>query len=103
MEFLVRQENNMPPMAADEAARIKSAEREYAQQLRDRGILRRLWRVPGTRTAVGWYEAEDATELHDVLSNLPTFPWQTMTVEALATHPQEKLLAASQPAATAAP
>jgi len=96
MEFLVRQENNMPPMAAEEAARIKSAERDYAQQLRERGILRRLWRVPGTRTAVGWYEAEDVTELHDVLSGLPTFQWQTITVEALATHPQEKLLAAAK-------
>ncbi|GAA3665670.1 muconolactone Delta-isomerase family protein [Arthrobacter ginkgonis] len=96
MEFLVRQQNDMPPMAAEEEARIKSAEREYAQQLRDRGILRRLWRVPGTRTAVGWYEAEDVTELHDVLSGLPTFQWQSITVEALAMHPQEKLLAAAK-------
>ena len=92
MEFLVRQENRMPVMPAEEAARIKAAEREYAQQLRDRGILRRLWRVPGTRTAIGWYEADDATELHDVLSGRPTVPWQTITVEALATHPQEQPL-----------
>lgn len=82
----------MPAMAADEAASIKAAEREYAQQLRDRGVLRRLWRVPGTRTAVGWYEAEDTTALHDVLAALPTFQWQNISVEALATHPQEQLL-----------
>ncbi|MDQ4489325.1 muconolactone Delta-isomerase family protein [Sinomonas sp. ASV486] len=92
MEFLVRQENRMPPLPAEEASRIKAAEREYAQQLRDRGILRRLWRVPGTRTAIGWYEADDATVLHEVLSGLPTFQWQTITVEALATHPQEQML-----------
>lgn len=97
MEFLVRQENNLPQLPTEEAARIKSAERTYAQELRDRGILKRLWRIPGTRTAVGWYEAENATELHDVLSNLPTFPWQSITVEALATHPQEQVLAASNP------
>ncbi|BCT78211.1 muconolactone Delta-isomerase [Sinomonas cyclohexanicum] len=90
MEFLVRQENRMPALPADEAARIKAAEREYARQLRDRGILRRLWRVPGTRTAIGWYEAEDPTVLHEVLSGLPTFQWQVITVEALATHPQEQ-------------
>lgn len=100
MEFLVRQENNMPQMPADEAASIKSAERAYAQQLRDRGILRRLWRIPGTRTAVGWYEAEDATALHEVLSNLPTFPWQSITVEAMATHPQQQMPAS--PGASAA-
>ena len=92
MEFLVRQENNLPQLPAEEAARIKSAERAYAQELRNQGILKRLWRIPGTRTAVGWYEAENATVLHDVLSNLPTFPWQSITVEALATHPQEQLL-----------
>lgn len=77
-------------MPAEEAARIKTAERAYAQELRDRGILKRLWRVPGTRTAIGWYEAESATQLHDVLSQLPSFPWQSITVEALATHPQEQ-------------
>jgi muconolactone D-isomerase len=92
MEFLVRQENNMPAMAPDEASRIKAAEREYAQQLRDRGVLRRLWRVPGTRTAIGWYEAEDTTALHEALAALPTFQWQNISVEALATHPQELLL-----------
>lgn len=91
MEFLVRQENNMPEMAPDDTARIKAAERAYAQQLRDRGILRRLWRVPGTRTAVGWYDAKDATELHDVLTMLPTFQWQSISVETMATHPQERL------------
>lgn len=96
MEFLVRQESNMPCMPDDEAAQIKSAERAYAQQLREQGVLRRLWRIPGTRTAVGWYEAEDATKLHDVLSGLPTFQWQRLSVEALATHPQEKPLLKSE-------
>ncbi|GAB3273169.1 muconolactone Delta-isomerase family protein [Sinomonas notoginsengisoli] len=90
MEFLVRQQNNMPALTPEETSRIKAAEREYAQQLRERGILRRLWRVPGTRTAVGWYEAEDATVLHEVLSGLPTFQWLSITVEAMATHPQEQ-------------
>lgn len=91
MEFLVRQENNMPAMAPEEVMRVRVAEREYAQQLRDRGVLRHLWRVPGTRTAVGWYEAADTTALHDILTALPTFQWQNISVEALATHPQEQL------------
>ena len=96
MEFLVRQENSMPALAAGEADRIKAAERAYAQDLRDRGVLRHLWRVPGTRTAIGWYEAESATELHDVLAALPTFQWQSISVEALATHPQEQQLETSR-------
>lgn len=101
MEFLVRQENKMPVMPAEEAAAIKAAEQSYAQQLRDQGILLRLWRIPGTRTALGLYEAEDATVLHEALAQLPTFPWQTLTVEALATHPQEKQLALALASRTA--
>jgi muconolactone D-isomerase len=92
MEFLVRQTNRMP---ADEASRrlreeLRTAERERAQELRDAGILIKLWRVPGTRDAIGLYEAADATVLHEALSSLPLFPWLEITVQPLATHPQEK-------------
>lgn len=46
--------------------------------------------MPGTTGTVGLYEAADATELHDALASLPMFPWMTITVEPLATHPQER-------------
>lgn len=92
MEFLVRQANRLPltPEAAELRGRLVQAERARAQELRDQGILIRLWRVPGTRDSIALYEVADATELHDVLSSLPMFPWMEITVEALATHPQEK-------------
>jgi muconolactone D-isomerase len=61
-----------------------------AKELREAGILIRLWRVPGTRDAIGLYEAEDATVLHDALSSLPLFPWLEISVQPLATHPQEQ-------------
>jgi muconolactone D-isomerase len=92
MEFLVRQCNRMP---ADEQAqrlreKLRVVERERANQLRAAGILVRLWRVPGTRDAIGLYRTQDATELHEVLSSLPTFPWLEIEIEALATHPQDQ-------------
>jgi muconolactone delta-isomerase len=44
-----------------------------------------------TPTAVvGLWEAADATVLHEALASLPMFPWMDVTVEALATHPQEQ-------------
>lgn len=91
MEFLVRQCNKMP---ADEESqrlreKLRGVERERARELREAGILVRLWRVPGTRDAIGLYQTRDATELHDVLSSLPTFPWLEIEVVPLATHPQE--------------
>ncbi len=90
MEFLVRFEAILPAdISADERERLRGLERERAAQLRAEGILKRLWRIPGTRGVVGLWDAEDATALHDALSSLAMFPWFSATVEPLATHPQE--------------
>ena len=92
MEFLVHQANRMPTDEASQRLReqLRIEERRRAQELRDAGILIRLWRVPGTRDAIGLYEADDATVLHDALASLPLFPWLEINVQPLATHPQEK-------------
>ncbi|MDQ3476712.1 MAG: muconolactone Delta-isomerase family protein [Actinomycetota bacterium] len=90
MEFLVRLRNDMPPdIPPERRAELRTAERARAMELRDSAILVKLWRVPGSQDAIGLFAAADATELHDALASLPMFPWQTITVEALATHPQE--------------
>jgi muconolactone D-isomerase len=91
-EFLVRQSNRVPPTSEGMAlrARLQPLERVRAQELRDAGILLRLWRVPGTRDSIGLYRAADATALHEALASLPMFPWMEISVEALATHPQEQ-------------
>jgi muconolactone D-isomerase len=91
MEFLVRFDVNPPAsMSAEERERLRALERIRATELRELGILRRLWRVPGRRSVVGLWEAPDATVLHDALASLPMFPWMDVTVEPLATHPQEQ-------------
>lgn len=90
MEFLVRFDINQPEsMTSDERERLRGIERARAMELREQGILKRLWRVPGRRAVVGLWEAPDATALHDALASLPMFPWMDVDVEALATHPQE--------------
>lgn len=90
MEFLVRTENLLPPDTPDELReRLRKAERERAHELRTAGVLKRLWRVPGRNATVGLYEAEDPAALHDALISLPMWKWMDVTVEALATHPQE--------------
>ena len=90
MEFIVRFEINQPEsMTPDERERLRGIERARAMELREHGILKRLWRVPGRRAVVGLWEADDATALHEALASLPMFPWMDVSVEALATHPQE--------------
>jgi muconolactone D-isomerase len=91
MEFLVRTENLLPPDTPDEdREELRKAERERAMELREAGILKRLWRVPGRNATIGLYEAEDPAVLHDALASLPLWKWMDVTVEALATHPQER-------------
>ncbi|WP_112261363.1 muconolactone Delta-isomerase family protein [Lentzea terrae] len=91
MEFLVRTENLLPADTPDETReQLRQGERERAMQLREAGVLKRLWRVPGRNATVGLYEAEDPAALHDALTSLPMWKWMDITVEALATHPQER-------------
>lgn len=90
-EFLVRIRNELPTdVPAERREELRRAERARALELRRDGTLVRLWRVPGRRESVGLFVADDATTLHDALASLPMFPWQEITVEALATHPQER-------------
>jgi muconolactone D-isomerase len=92
VEFLVRTENRMPVDTPDAVReRLRAAERARAQELRDAGVLKRLWRVPGRNATVGLYEAADPAALHDALASLPMWRWLDVTVEALATHPQERV------------
>ena len=91
MEFLVRTENTLPPDTPDDVREaLRNGERERAMELREAGVLKRLWRVPGRNATIGLYEAADPGELHDALVSLPMWKWMDITVEALATHPQEK-------------
>lgn len=76
MEFLVRAENRLCPGG-----------RERAAQLREAGILKRLWRAPSRNATVGLYEADGPAALHDALTSLPMWKWMDVTVEALAAPP----------------
>lgn len=93
MEFLVTSRTAIPDsLPADERRGLRDAERARAIELSDAGVLRRIWRIPGTRAAIHLYEVADATELHDVLSSLPHFPWMDIDVQPLALHPVELAL-----------
>lgn len=90
MEFLVRTETYLPAdLDDDRRDALRAAERTRADELRDAGLLLRLWRVPGRAATVQLWAAPDATVLHDALSSLPMWKWMRVDVEALATHPQE--------------
>lgn len=90
MEFLVEIRNEWPADGDPQrAAELAAAESRRAAELAEQGILKKLWRIPGTRQNVGLWEAADATALHQALSSLPYFPWLSIVVRPLGAHPND--------------
>ncbi|VVE61298.1 Muconolactone Delta-isomerase [Pandoraea captiosa] len=91
MEFLLHI-SFRPLLALSETkqAQVVQAEREAADRLRKAGRLVRLWRVPCRPENMGIWSAADATDLHDMISTLPAFPFfDEIKVTPLAEHPVE--------------
>lgn len=90
MEFLVRIDVHLPSELPDEARNdLAAAELARGRALQDAGSIVRIWRVPGRLANVAIWQAADASDLHDLLTSLPLFPWMDIDVEALALHPLE--------------
>jgi muconolactone D-isomerase len=90
MKFLVHMEVTATVENGDERwAALFEKESERARQLAAAGILRRLWRVPGRRANWGIWVAATTDELHAAIASLPLFPYLSVTVHPLATHPND--------------
>jgi muconolactone D-isomerase len=88
MLFHVEMTVNLPlDMDADEAARLKADEKAAFQQLQKDGVWRHIWRVVGKYANVSIFDVESPTQLHDLLSRLPLFPYMAIEVRALCRHP----------------
>jgi muconolactone D-isomerase len=88
MLFHVRMDVAIPhDLDPDERARLLAAEKERALELQRSGAWVHLWRVVGQYSNVSVLDVGSAEELHDILWNLPLFPFMTITVTALAEHP----------------
>ena len=88
MLFHVRMDVAIPhDLDPDERARLLAAEKERALELQRSGAWVHLWRVVGQYSNVSVFDVGSAEELHDILWNLPLFPFMTITVTALAEHP----------------
>lgn len=84
VEMIVKIPHDMPPGVADE---IKSREKAYSQQLQKEGKWRHLWRIAGSYANVSIFDVSDNTELHNMLSALPLYPYMEINVVPLCRHP----------------
>lgn len=79
------------PLDIDPATRADTVAREkaYSQELQRTGRWLHIWRVVGQYSNISIFDVESTDELHDILWNLPLFPYMTIDVTPLATHPSD--------------
>lgn len=88
MLYLVRMDVRLPQdMPAEQAAEIKSREKDYSQALQRSGKWPHLWRVVGEYANYSVFDVGSNDELHELLAGLPLFPYMEIDVTPLAKHP----------------
>lgn len=86
MLFAVRMDVDLPldtPGREDLLAREKA----YSQELQRAGTWAHIWRVVGAYSNLSVFDVADNEELHQLLWNLPLFPYMAMTITPLTEHP----------------
>ncbi len=88
MLYLVRMDVEVPQNVPEaQFADIKAREKAYAHQLQRSGEWQHLWRVVGEYANYSVFDVESNDALHDLLSQLPLFPYLRISVTPLAQHP----------------
>ncbi|MBS0466152.1 MAG: muconolactone Delta-isomerase [Proteobacteria bacterium] len=88
MLYLVRMDVNIPrDLPARVVDDIKAREKAYSQDLQRDGRWKHIWRVVGEYANYSVFDVGSNDELHQLLQNLPLFPYMDIEVTPLAQHP----------------
>lgn len=88
MLYLVHMSVRLPhDVPAAKAKSVKAREKAYAQELQRSGKWIHLWRVVGEYANYSVFDVASNDELHQILSDLPLFPYMAVKVTPLASHP----------------
>lgn len=88
MLYLVRMDVNIPhDLPTQVADDIKAREKAYSQDLQRDGRWKHIWRVVGEYANYSVFDVSSNDELHQLLQNLPLFPYMDIEVTPLARHP----------------
>lgn len=88
MLFCVRMDVDIP-RDLDPAVRedVVAREKAYAQELQRSGEWAHIWRIVGLYSNISIFDVASNARLHEILSNLPLFPFMRIEVTALTEHP----------------
>ena len=85
--FHVRMDVAIPhDLDTDVRADIVTREKAYSQQLQRDGKWPEIWRIVGQFSNISIFDVSDPDELHEILWNLPLFPFMTIEVLPLTRH-----------------
>ena len=70
----------------EQIKKLQAQEHERATELQQKGKWLHLWRVAGKYANISIFDVESPSHLHDVLSQLPLFPYMQLEVRALCRH-----------------
>ncbi len=88
MLFHVRMDVAVPrDLDPGERARLLATEKARALELQRAGTWVHLWRVVGQYSNISVFDVGSSDELHEILWNLPLFPFMTIAVTPLTEHP----------------
>ena len=78
----------IPPDADSEKIKaLSAAEVERARVLQREGKWLHIWRIVGRWANISIFDVRDGTELHEILSSLPLYPYMTIKVISICPHP----------------
>ncbi|MGB3369067.1 MAG: muconolactone Delta-isomerase [Rhodococcus sp. (in: high G+C Gram-positive bacteria)] len=90
MLFAVKMDVALPQdLDADVRTDTLTREKAYSQQLQRDGEWVSIWRLVGQYSNLSIFDVRDNERLHEILWNLPLFPYMTIEVTALTTHPSD--------------
>lgn len=88
MLFCVRMDVSIPrDLDPAEREDTVARERAYSQELQRGGEWAHIWRIVGLYSNISVFDVESNARLHEILSNLPLFPYMQIEVTPLTEHP----------------
>ncbi|HEY6533807.1 MAG TPA: muconolactone Delta-isomerase [Acidimicrobiales bacterium] len=90
MLFAVKMDVDLPlDMDPDVRTDTLAREKAYSQELQRAGRWPHIWRIAGQYSNLSILDVESNDALHDLLWNLPLFPYMSIEITPLAAHPSD--------------
>ncbi|ATQ29722.1 muconolactone delta-isomerase [Rhodococcus ruber Chol-4] len=85
--FHVRMDVDIPrDLDPEVRAETVAREKAYSQELQREGKWREIWRIVGKYSNISIFDVDSADELHEILWNLPLFPYMNIEIMPLTKH-----------------